>query len=798
MSDPNFFKERTETNIFIQLVHRYLPFWPLFIITTCLSLSVAYIYLRAQQRIYVATGKVLLKDPNKNGSDSKVLDALNIFGEKKIVENEIVVLRSSGLMEKVVDSLDLYASVFNEGHVRIEELYKDNSPVWFKALNKDSVNGGGTHYFKVDWEKKNIKIDNQVVSFFGIVSYGNTTYRVIPNLSYNQNLSGKNYYVIFSSIESAAGALIGSLKANAISNQSTVIDVKLETPVPEKGKDVLNTLFGVYNEAAITDKNLSAAKTLAFIDDRLHLVTSQLDSVETGVRDYKAQNAIYNLSDQSVNYLENVKDFDKQKSQIDIQLDVLGSIDNYVENKGQKPGTVPSLLLLNDPTLATLLQKLGEAEAQFEKVRAYSGEKSDVVLTAAGEVRQLKADIQENIRTIRNNLTTARGNLNTRINMNAGMLKGIPEKEKGLIDISRQQAIKNNIYTFLLQKREETALNSAATIADLNVIEKATAGGPISPIPKNYYLSGLLVGLLLAAGFVMVKEQFNRKVLFRQEIEEKTDVPVIAEIAQVHNKASIVINEGKRSAVAEQFRTMRTNLTFMGIGSRTNAVMVSSSVSGEGKSFTAINLAISFTLTGKRVALMELDLRKPKISNLLGIERDPGISNYLVNQVSLEQIVKPTEFKNLFVLPSGPIPPNPSELIIRDEFRRLMKDVKESFDYVIIDTAPISPVTDAFLLKDYADATVFVVRHDVTPRVYLKLIDDLSKQRKFKNMCLAFNGLKRRGFSTSTYGYGSAYGYGYSYAYEGENSYLQDDSNGSMNGHAKGWKKMLRRTLWNK
>lgn len=800
MNDNQFFKERTEANVFVQVVQRYLPFWPLFVITIAMSMAVAYIYLRSQQRIYVAYGKVLLKDPNRNGSDSKVLDALNIFGEKKNVENEIVVLKSSSLMQEVVRRLDLYASIFNEGRVRVEELYRDDSPVWFKAVNSDSINGGGRHSFSVDWKKKEIELNKEKIPFNSTVSIANTNYQVIPNPNYNQNLAGKNYYVIFNSIEGAASGLIGDLTASPISTSSSVIDVKLKTPVPPKGEDVLNTLFDVYNEAAINDKNQTAAKTLAFIDDRLRGVTFQLDSVEKGVQDYKFSNSIYNLSTQSQNYLENVSQFDKKKSEIEIQLDVLGSINNYINNKGQDPGTVPSLMLVNDPSLAALLQKLYEAEAYLQKNRSIAGEKSDGVIMALDQVSRLKSDIRENVATIRNNLVTAKSSINSRINLNSGMLKTIPQKERGLIDISRQQAIKNSIYTFLLQKREETALNSASTIADLRVIEKANASGPISPIPKNYYLTGLLIGVLIAAAFVMVREQLNRKVLFRQEIELKTSVPVVAEVAQVQKTGAVVISEGKRSAVAEQFRSMRTNLTFMGVVDKNNTILVTSSISGEGKSFTAINLAISFTLTGKKVALLELDLRRPKISNLLNIKRDPGISNYLVNQASFDEVIKPTTIKDLYVIPSGPVPPNPSELMIKPKFRQFMSEVKERFDYIIIDTAPIGPVTDAFLLKDFADATIFVVRHDATPKVYLKLIDDLSKQRKFKNMCLVFNGLKRRGFSSSSYGYGSAYGYGYSYAYGGENSYLDENGNGNgqVNGSAKDWKKRLKNTLWMK
>jgi capsular exopolysaccharide synthesis family protein len=446
---------------------------------------------------------------------------------------------------------------------------------------------------------------------------------------------------------------------------------------------------------------------------------------------------------------------------------------------------MPSLLMVNDPALGGLMEKLYEAELALDKERSVAGDKSYPVMNAEESVARLKETIRDNIGSLQSNLNTVRSNINGQLGISNSLLKSVPQKEIGLINISRQQAIKNNIYTYLLQKREETALNSASTIADLRVIEKASAGGPISPIPKNYYISGLLVGLLLAAGYIMVREQMNRKVLFRQEIEARVSIPVIAELLQLHNADTVVIKDGKRSAIAEQFRSLRTNLSFMGITESANTVLLTSSISGEGKSFTAVNLAISFTLTGKRVALMEVDLRKPKLNKLLAVERSPGISNYVVNQATLDEIIKPTACPNLFLIPSGHIPPNPSELLLKDRFSQMMNIVKESFDYVIIDSAPIGPVTDSFLLKNFADVTIYMIRHDVTPKVYLRLISDLGKQEKFNNLSIVFNGLKRRGIAYYgsgysddgyNYGYGYGYGYGYTYGYGyGTNGYFQPE-----------------------
>ena len=777
MSDDQFFKEQTDRNVFLQILERYLPFWPLFIITTALSLLITFVYLRSQVPIYVASAKVLLKDPNKGSGDSKILDALNIFGDKKIVENEIVVLQSTNLMDEIVKDLNLYACVYNEGKVRIEELYKENSPVYFLTAQPETISSSQKYFFTVDWNRNSITIDNKTVHFNDSILINNTPYRIEANPAYTKTLKGKNYYVQFNSVDEAAANIISDLKANAISNQSTVLSIRLETPAPKKGLDILTKLFEVYNATGIDDKNQTAANTLAFIDKRLGLVTSQLDSVERNVEIYKRKNEVIDLGAQAQVYLEKAKDYDKTKSEIDIQLDVLNDINSYINSKGKRQGTVPSLVLLNDPGLASLLSRLYEAEFQLEKSKSMAGEKSDAVIFAEEQVSKLQSGIRENVGNIRRNLTTARNNINSYIGTSTNLLSQIPQKERGLIDVTRKQAIKSNIVAFLLQKREETALNLASTIADLRVIEKPAWFGPIKPVAKNYYLAGLVIGIFLALFIILVREQFNRKVLFTTEIEEKTKAPVVGEIIQVASKSPIVIQEGKRTIVAEQFRSLRTNLSFMALSEDAKTTLITSNISGEGKSFISINLAISHTLTDKKVALLELDLRKPRLSTLLNVTRDPGISNYLVGKIPIEGIIKETAIKNLFVISAGAIPPNPSELILSPKFKEMIDELKSRFDYLIMDSAPIGPVSDSLLLKDYADTTIFVVRHNVTPKIYLKQIDNFSKQKKFKNLCIVFNGLKRRGIGGS-YGYGT-YAYGnyskYGYGQSGEEYYVHDE-----------------------
>ena len=765
MKEEQFFKEKQATNIFIQLLQKYLPFWPLFALTIPISMSVAYVYYRAEVPIYVASAKVLLKDPNKGSGDSKVLDALNIFSEKKIVENEILVLRSSGLMQEVVSSLDLYTTVFNEGKVRLEELYGDNTPVSFVAVEKEGKYTFGKYPFKMDWINKKININGEEVNFTGKVLLGNTWYRPIVNMTYNKNLSGKNYFLVTNSVGSAAAAIIRDLKASPISSSSTVLEIKLQTPLPDKGRDILYRLFEVYNKDGIDDKNQIASKTLNFIEDRLNYVIHQLDSVEENIEAYKNRESLYSVGTQGELYLTEVRELDNKKGEVNLQLEILQDTRDYVLSKGRRPGTVPSLSLLTDVTLSGLLSDLYKAEYDLENASRVTGENSEPVVQAKAKISRLKSDILENIVTIKNNLVTVKNNISKKLALNNRLLQTVPQKERGLLEISRQQIIKNNIYSYLLQKREETAISSASTSADLRVIETPTVIGPVTPIAKNFYLTGFIIGLLIAVFMVLMKEQFKSKVLFRDDIEDKTSIPFVGEIAQSNSKTPIIIQEGKRTVIAEQLRSLRTNLAYMGLNDRQKTLLITSSISSEGKSFLAINLAISFTLTGKKVALMEMDLRKPKLSKMMNVPRDPGISNYVVGKADFKQIIRPTSIPNLFIIPAGAIPPNPTELIGKPAFGQMMEYIKNEFDYVFIDTAPIGPVIDAQLLKDYADVTLYVIRHDRTPKIFLKMINEFNQQKKFNNMCIVFNGVKKRGINLGHLGNGYGYGYGYGYSY---------------------------------
>ena len=461
MTEDQFFSEKPQANILEQTVQRFMPFWPILVVFLGISLAVSHVYLRAQTKMYVAAAKVLIKDPQKASSESQVLEGLTKMSEKKSMENEIIVLRSSGIMQKVVKDLNIYTSIFNEGNVQTEELYQNNSPLVFEAINKDSINGGGKHYFDIDWKNNSISINSQKVSLSnGVVNIGGTFYRIKVNETYNKAAKGKKYFAVFQSAEGAAGGFAGAVRAVQGSYGSNVLDLSMQTPVPQRGVDILNKLFEIYNTDGVIEKNQMYTKSLLFIDGRLGVVEGQLDSVEKSIMAYKAQEMVTNLTGQASVYFNTVSELDKRNISLDLQLEVLRDLQGYINNKGRDPGTVPSLALVSDPFLSTLLSQLYSAEFELETVRSTSGEKSEAVLLANEKVRRSKEDLRENLNNIRANYLTEKASNNAEINKNNSQLMQVPSKERGLLDISRQQSIKNEIYTFLLKKREETALAS--------------------------------------------------------------------------------------------------------------------------------------------------------------------------------------------------------------------------------------------------------------------------------------------------------------------------------------------------
>lgn len=739
------------------MLGRYLPQWLLFAILVAVGILASLIYLRYATPVYESSSSLLIKDEKKGIDDSGIMESLNLFGSKKIVENEIEIIQSRAIAREVAKSLYLYAPVKQKGRIKDVSAYI-LSPVIVEAKNPDSLYteknipfsyNSGTG--KILFGGKEYAIGEWIKAPFGTV-------RFMANNYYRDGGENKPFYFSVISMKKAVSNLLENLDVSPSSKQSTVINLNYKDAVPQRGENILNELVTAYNRAAVNDKNQLASNTLAFVEDRLRYVVNELDSVEHKLERFKTKNRIVDISEQGKQFLQNVGTNDQKVGELSMQLAVLNQVESYVSSKNKSAAIVPSTLGITDPVLSQLLDKLYTLEMQYEKMKTTTAENNPLLISVTDQIERIRPNILENIRNQRRSLEAGRTDMGITNNHYASMLQALPTKERELLDISRQQSIKNSIYTFLLQKREESALSYASTVADSRIIDKAeSTEKPVSPRKLIVFAIALAIAFGAGIGFIEIKEVINRNVMFRSEIEKYTKVPVLGEISKDKTNTPLVIAEGKRTFVAEQFRQLRTSLGYLGINSRKKKILITSSVSGEGKSFISANLGVSLALIGKKVILVELDLRKPKLSEIFNVSRQTGISNYFIGDKNAEDIIKSTGTTNLFLVPSGPVPPNPSELILNGRMQELLSYLEKQFDYIIIDTAPVSPVTDAYILSPMCDATLFVIRHAYTPRVYLKKLDEQNRIRELKNMAIIFNGVQNKGYGNYGYGYGYAY-----------------------------------------
>jgi capsular exopolysaccharide synthesis family protein len=360
------------------------------------------------------------------------------------------------------------------------------------------------------------------------------------------------------------------------------------------------------------------------------------------------------------------------------------------------------------------------------------------------------------------------------------MLRTIPVKERELLEISRQQTIKNNVYSFLLQKREETALSSSSALADSKVVDKATVSfNPVSPKSLIAYLAAVMAAFIIGIAVVVAKELLTGKILFRQDIEKYTQIPIVAEIVSLKGKGGVVVNQPDKIYISEQFRHLRAAMGLYGRVVTRKKILVTSSIPGEGKSFVAANLAMSLALSGKKVVLVDADIRGPKTSSTFNLYGETGLANYLQSEAQLEQIIYPGQHENLSVMPAGYCENNPTEVLLNGQLPEMFGKLERMFDYVIVDTSPVDPVTDAYVLSEFCDRTLFIVRHGHTPKAMMQLLDDNNKIKALKNLAIVFNGVKKRGFLKGSYGYG--YGFGYEYVYKNKEAKQKGAVKPSMN-----------------
>ncbi|HWK03596.1 MAG TPA: polysaccharide biosynthesis tyrosine autokinase [Puia sp.] len=748
--------EEEKENMFGLLLNKYMPFWPLFLSLVLAFGVLAWLYIHfLAVPVYEISASILVKDEKKGLNDATPMNQLDMFDSKKLVENEIEVIQAKMLMRQVVKKLLLYAPVTYDGGLRKLPAYV-YSPVVIQAENPDSLivlEKSEKVYFTYDSATRQVVLRDKHYPLNQWIKDTVGVIRFLANPNYSAPEEVRPLYFSLVNVKQVTENIFVDLKVTQASKLSSVIDLVIKDPIPKRGEDILNSLINVYNRASVNDKNALASNTLRFINERLALISTELDSVELGVQKYKTSEGITDISSEGQLYLANVGENDKKISEINVQLAVMEQVEKYLRSKNNQPGIVPATFGINDPVLAELLDKLSNLEIKYDGLRKTTAENNPLVISLRNQIEALKPNILENVRNQRANLEAGKQNLVSTSNQYASALKGLPLKERKLISISRQQTVKNGIYSFLLQKKEETALSYNSAIADTRLVDDADSSvKPVKPKHILVYLGAVVAAISIGAGFVEMRQAFNKNIISRKEIEQYTTVPVIGEISSDLSGRPIVIGDGGQSFIAEQFRQLRTTLAYIGINNQKKKILVTSSVSGEGKTFVASNLALTLALTNKKVVLIELDLRKPKLAKLFNVSQEIGITDYFAGNKDADHIIKRTEAnKNLFFIPSGHISPNPSELILNGRLPELLEYLDGIFDYIVIDSAPVSPVTDSYIVSTFCDATLYIIRQGVTPKIYVRTLDENREMRTLKNIAIVFNGVKGGGLGQLDY-----------------------------------------------
>ena len=788
--------EQSEEQVNIQeLLFRYLIHWPWFVVSIIICIACAWGYLRLTTPIYNISATVLIKDEKKGGgaSMSSDLEKMGLEGfvsSSSNVDNEIEVLRSKSLAREVVNNLGLFVTYMDEDEFPSKELYH-TSPVLVSLTHQEADKLPGRMEINMilqptgalgvqitvgekEYRKQFDKLpavfptDEGTVAFF---ANNDTLSAVCP-----ENITKERHITAFINRPfSVLKEYVNSLSIAPTSKTTSVVVISLENTNTRRGRDYINKLLEMYNINANNDKNEVAQKTAEFIDERIGIISKELGSTEQDLENFKRSAGITDLSSEAQIALTGNAEYEKKRVENQTQINLVIDLQRYM--KGNEYEVLPSNIGLQDAASAGAIDRYNQMLVERKRLLRTSTENNPTIINLDTSIRAMRTNVQATLDATLKGLQITKEDLAREASRYSRRINDAPTQERQFVNIARQQEIKSGLYLMLLQKREENAITLAATANNAKIIDEALADdNPISPKKTIVYLAALVLGVGLPVGVIYLIGLTKFKIEGRADVEKLTSLPVVGDIPLADEKTgSIAVFENQNNLMSETFRNVRTNLQFM-LENGKNVILVTSTISGEGKSFISANLAISLSLLGKKVVIVGLDIRKPGLNKVFNIpKKEHGITQYLTNTTAnLMDFVQPSDInKNLFILPGGTVPPNPTELLARGGLEKAIETLKANFDYVILDTAPVGMVTDTLLIGRVADLSVYVCRADYTHKAEFTLINELAENNKLPNLCIAINGLdlnsRKYGYYYGYgkygkyYGYGKRYGYGYGY-----------------------------------
>ena len=790
----NNMNEQDEEKInYQELLFRYIIHWPWFVASVLVCLIGAWVYLHFQTPVYQVSASIMIKD-DKKGSGSTDLGNLGIGGvitSTQGIDNEIEVLRSKTILKEVVNNLELYITYYDEDEFPEKEL-DQTSPVIVNltAQEADKLPGSALLAMKLSPEgvlDVNLKV--------GLNEY-NQRFEKLPavlptdagtfGFALKDSLSGgqmeghkgeRHIRAVVSRPFGVAKGYQGALSIAPTSRTTSVAVVSLMNTNIQRARDFINKLMEMYNRNTNNDKNKVAEKTREFINERIKIIDEELGSTEDKLEAFKRNAGLTDISSDAQLAVSGNAEYEKRRVDNGTQINLVRDLIKYINNPLNEYELLPGNIGLSDAGLTTQIGRYNELIIERKRLLRTSTESNPMIVNLDTSIRAMKSNVQAAINGTLQGLLIVKADLEREAGRFSRRISDAPGQERQYVSIARQQEIKAGLYLMLLQKREENAITLAATANNAKIIDEPVAtGGPLSPKPNMIYMIALVLGVGMPVGVIFLIGLTKFKIEGRGDVEKLTRLPIVGDVPLTNEKAgSIAVFENQNTLMSETFRHIRTNLQFM-LENDQKVILVTSTVSGEGKSFISSNLAISLSLLGKRVIIVGLDIRKPGLNKIFNIPRkEQGITQYLSNpEKNLMDFVQPSDVsKNLYILPGGIVPPNPTELLARDGLDKAIETLKKNFDYVNLDTAPAGMVTDTLLVGRVADLSVYVCRADYSRKAEFTLINELAADNKLPNICTIINGLdlkkKKYGYYYGYgkygkyYGYGKRYGYGYGY-----------------------------------
>ena len=741
-----------EENTLATILRKQLKHWPFFLVGILIAFAVVFMYLRyVAVPQYEVRGTILIKNTTggQGIGDIDNFKDLGLIKNSQSLEDEIGILTSAGVMEEVVSSNSFNISYYVDGSIKDVEIYGEEVPI--KVIIDETAENiayglpitiriinGQTYELSVTVDDQ-----EQVTkhNFGDLVSVPYGTFTIVPKLGVSYNTMSKSLFFKINNKDAVINSFLGSLNVVPANKTGTSLSLSFITNIQRKGEDVLSKLIETYISKTISYENELAENTIKMIDERLEILTGEIEEVENTVVDIKTSNVMTDVSNNGEIFIEQSNDYKKRVTDYQTQLYVLEQIENNLQNSNME-STISGSSALNDSNLTGLINTYNETYLKKENLSRSAVSSNPVLVNLNSNLESLRNSILQNINSSKTSLSIAKGNLQSNANRYDAQIARVPGVQKQLSDISRDQGTKEGLYLYLLQKREEEILSLAVPVSSTRIVSLPKAGKfPISPNKKLMYFAGLLFGIFVPYSLLFAKEAMNTKIKSLDDLAALKTVPVVGQISKSTENGLIFPDNKKDASTLELFRLLRFNLDYLKKTEKNQTLMVTSTAKGEGKTFIAANLAVSLAAVGEKVALLSFDLRQPKLMRYFGLEETPGITDFVIKKgMDKNEIFQNYALvDNLTLIGSGPVSTQISAVLLSERIGVLLNDLKKKYDRIILDTAPIGLISDAFALNEFVDTTIYVVRKNVTKKEHLKGIADIRSKGKLNNCVVLLN-----------------------------------------------------------